>query len=319
MLRPVRRGAGVAGGATSAGIVALAVVAFAGAAAAQESLPCREPDPGESLEQWVNRCYGDIAATDGDGGDAGCVLRGVPWFGTVDVRCLAPALGFWSNAAQCYLTPADPQPPADHPVWDGHSPDDGLVYTATCPAMQGVDGRDWRDWPQLRFFPTGDGVVGDLVAEAIGRLDLAGPDIHSAPDPDGAGLVGLPVWLWTPQTESTWGPQRLRLPALGWDLVVEATVDRIEYDMGDGNTAPPCHTPGTPYHPSYGARPSPDCGYHGYAEPSRHLPGGVYQVTATAYWRVDWWFDGTTVRGSRTTTRESSTTLRVHELQVVSS
>lgn len=313
MLSPRRT---VVAAALAASVAAAPLVATP--AGADEHVPCHEPAPTEGLEEWMNRCYGDIATGQG-GGTTGCVMRDVPWWGSAPVRCSHPQLGFWSNREQCYLRPAIPPPPADHPAWDDRDPADGLVYQLSCPYLHGVDGRDWRDWPQLRFYPAGEGGLGRIVDEAIGRLDLAGPDIHLAPGPDGAGLVGLPVWMWTTETPATWGPQRLRLPALGWELVVEATVDRIEWEMGDGNRAPPCDTPGTPYQPEYGARPSPDCGYDGYQQPSATLPGSVYTVTATAYWRVDWWFDGTAVRGSRTTTRQSSTTLRINELQVVTS
>lgn len=294
----------------------MAVAAPAVPAAADPGLPCDEPAAGESLEHWVNRCVGPIYGGGEGGGTPRCELRGTP-LGAVPVQCVHPTWGWWSNALQCYLRPADPQPPAGHHAWEGHDPADGLVYALACPYLHGVEGDPWWDQVTLRFFPSDSGMLGRLVAEAIGRLPISGPEIHLAPDPSGTGLVGLPVWMWTPVTEATWEPAPLRLPALGWELVVLAHVDRIDWDMGDG-TVVPCHHPGTPYQPEFGAEPSPTCG-HVYTLPSRSRPDGRYQVTATTHWVVRWFFDGTEVGATLTTTRESATTLRVHELQVVTS
>jgi hypothetical protein len=87
--------------------------------------------------------------------------------------------------------------------------------------------------------------------------------------------------------------------------------------MGDG-TVQQCNHPGTPYEPQHGAAPSPTCG-HLYELPSRSQPDGRYQVTATTHWVIRWFFDGTAVGATLTTTRQSSTTVRVNELQVVTS
>jgi hypothetical protein len=290
-------------------------LALAAPAWADQSLPCDQPVAGESLERWVNRCLGPIY-----GGDQGeeaprCELHGTP-VGSVPVQCVHPMWGWWSNSLQCYLRPADPQPPAGHHAWEGRDPTDGLVYLLACPGLDGVDGQHWWQRVTLRFFPSDSGMLSQLVAEAIGRLPISGPDIHLAPDPAGSGLVGLPVWMWTPVTEATWEPAPLHLPALGWVLVVQAHVDRIDWDMGD--SVVPCRHPGTPYQPHFGADPSPTCG-HVYLRPSSSQPDGRYQVTATTHWVVRWFFEGTAVGATLTTTRESSASLLVHELQVVTS
>ena len=51
--------------------------------------------------------------------------------------------------------------------------------------------------------------------------------------------------------------------------------------MGNGDTVT-CHGAGTPYQDSFGAKPSPTCGYT-YTRPSPQ-----YGVTATSHWVVDW-------------------------------
>jgi hypothetical protein len=73
-------------------------------------------------------------------------------------------------------------------------------------------------------------------------------------------------------------------------------VDRIDWDLGDGNSVT-CQTPGTPWTPSHGLEPSPDCG-HTYLRESGALPGGAFRVTATSYWVVEW--EGAGQTGTRT-------------------
>ena len=43
------------------------------------------------------------------------------------VRCTSQ-YGMWSNTYNCYISPADPEPPGGDPSWQGHQPGDGAVY-----------------------------------------------------------------------------------------------------------------------------------------------------------------------------------------------
>lgn len=236
----------------------------------------------------------------------------------VQVPCTHSTFGWFTEMfGGCYITPATPQPAAGDGAWDDNDPDDGVVYTARCFATEGVDGDPFVDQDFPIFLPAVEAPILDRVEEAIGLLELRGPDIHMAPSPEGTGLVGLPVWMWTPETASTWGPEAASLDALGMTIHVEANAERIRWDMGDG-TEVTCEAPGTPYEPKFVADSSPDCP-HTYEEPSRGQPEGRYTVTATTEWRIDWEVGQTTISGSEFTTRTSSTSVRINELQVVTS
>ncbi|MCX5078577.1 hypothetical protein OG321_39860 [Streptomyces sp. NBC_00424] len=65
----------------------------------------------------------------------------------------------------------------------------------TCPSGSG-DVRGGIRWSASG--PAGRGVdVQVLVHQAVERLLLEGPDIGIVPRPEGTGLVGMPVWMWS--------------------------------------------------------------------------------------------------------------------------
>ncbi|MCA0328478.1 MAG: hypothetical protein LCI03_01080 [Actinobacteria bacterium] len=83
--------------------------------------------------------------------------------------------------------------------------------------------------------------------------------------------------------------------------------------MGDGHSVT-CTSPGTPYTTSRGATASPTCGYV-YESSSASQPDHAYTVVATTTWEVTWTGGGQS--GVITTTRVSTTTVRIAELQVL--
>ncbi|MFI2740726.1 ATP/GTP-binding protein [Streptomyces sp. NPDC018711] len=152
-----------------------------------------------------------------------------------------------------------------------------------------------------------------LAQQAVDQMILRGPDIGIVPKPGGMGLVGMPVYLWTEKSPETYGPNTASASAGGVTVTATAKVQRIVWQMGDGKTVT-CTTPGTPYKPSYGKRPSPDCG-HRYPRPST---AGSYHVVATSTWAIDW--QATTGQSGRLAqTRQSAVDIRVGELQAVGS
>ncbi|MFI5959755.1 hypothetical protein [Cryptosporangium sp. NPDC051539] len=158
---------------------------------------------------------------------------------------------------------------------------------------------------------------GEAAEQAVSLLPLRGPRIGIAPDTDGRGLVGLPVWLWTDQTPETWGPLEQTTTVTGIAVSVHAQATSITWEMGDG-TAITCDGPGTPYEPAYGNVASPDCGYR-YTHPSTSQPDGVYTITGTTDWTVTWQIVGSGDNGVITTSASTETTIRIDELQVVTS
>lgn len=150
----------------------------------------------------------------------------------------------------------------------------------------------------------------ELGARASAQIPLDAPTVHLTPGPGKTGLVGLPTWLWVDATPATWGPATATAAVPGLSVTATAIVDRITWTMGDGAVVT-CTTPGTPYTPAQGARPSPDCG-HTYARP------GIHTVTATTHWTLTWIGGGQTgtLAATRTTVVPD---IRTGEMQALTS
>ena len=147
-------------------------------------------------------------------------------------------------------------------------------------------------------------------------MDLRAIDIGIVPEsgPDKKGLVGLPVYLWVDQpAENTYGPITRTVAERGVSVTATAEVDRIEWDMDDGNRVI-CTTPGTVYEDWYGDRDSPDCG-HRYQTISAREPDGVFNVEAASFWTVTW--SGGGQSGTLSIDFTNSIPIRVGELQVL--
>lgn len=233
-----------------------------------------------------------------------------------EVPCYDEARGWWSSSWECYVSPMSPQPPPGDEAWEGHEPSEGSVYLFHCP--EGFGSYDVR--PRFLAEPPDTPSIADLARQAMESLPLLPPEIGIAPSPDGVGLVGLPVWLWTENPAATWGPVSVSVPGPGITVTAEGRVEQIEWDMGDGTTVV-CDSAGVPYDPSYGGQPSPEGCDHIYTYPSSSQPDGRYHITATATWHVQWWVEpqGSGASGEDWFTRQSSTSVQIHELQVVTS
>lgn len=242
-------------------------------------------------------------------GSGSCKLLGIP------VACLDSLYGWFNSVDQCYWKAATPQPPAGDPKWGGRAPTDGLLYTVNCLNLLGLV---IGNTTVFRVSPP-PGYGGNTSAEALALalvvdLPLLGPEMRIAPPPGTAGLVGLPVWLWTPSTLLTWGPVRIGLNIPGLSVYAEALGAKVVWDMGDGHTVT-CTTVGTPFTIDKAGKPSPTCGYL-YPKPSTNEPGGVFNITATTTWHVQ--IVGLGARLTVDVVRGSGPiSLRVQELQVL--
>lgn len=194
--------------------------------------------------------------------------------------------GYWSNAYNCYIQLADPQPPASDPVWQGHEPGDGAIYQCYQPQTELLIFVWSHDPPP----DSGSGPTPREVAEiAIDQMGLRAIEIGIVPEPgpNSVGLVGMPVWMWAANPDShTYGPITASASAGGITITATARVYEISWEMGDG-TKVICHGPGTPYKAIYGGKASPDCG-HTYTTSSSTKPSRKFIVTATSDWVVTW-------------------------------
>ncbi|WP_448060649.1 hypothetical protein [Cellulomonas hominis] len=294
--------------------VALALVGIvvaASAAAAEGPVQCV---PGTQI------CFVDVSnpgdpgtpLPSGSGGTGGservCVIDRT---GEV-IPCSHDVWGWFNGSDDCYYVLADPQPPAGELVWEGNYPD-GAVYLVTC--LDGVSPGTSGGWTWLPTPPPGYGGItvtpAELAARAVDQMRLAGPAIGTTVAADRTGLVGVPVWLWTDVSPTTWGPNSATASVPGLSVTATAQVSKIVWDMGDGSTVV-CPNAGTPWFE--GGIESPTCD-HVFEAPSADQPNDAYTVTATSTWDVTWTGGGTS--GSLTVTRTSSTTVRIGELQVL--
>lgn len=226
--------------------------------------------------------------------------------------CSDPVFGWWSSALQCYLKLAEPQPDESSTFWEGHF-GEGAIYDCVDP-VSGPYSKGARFW--LASPPTGGVTPGQAADTVVRRMDLRAAEIGIVPEdkPGSIGAVGAPVYMWTTPGPATFGPQTLTGSAGGITITATAKVDRIVWNMGDGN-AVTCRTPGTVYVDRYGFAMSPDCGYR-YTRTSAGKPGNAYAVTATSYWLIDW-TGPAGASGQIPLTLTSSTSIVIGELQAL--
>lgn len=264
-------------------------------------------DPGEPADGGPkdtgsgSACYWDGTKQGFTKPPPGPVDCGSPW-------------GYWSNGYNCYVSAADPQPPAGDPAWQGHEPGDGAVYNCFQP-QTGILIAVWaKDAPPN----SGSGPTPREVAQvAIDSMKLKAIRLGLAPEPgpDSIGVVGMPVWMWARAPDAhTVGPITKSATADGITITATARLRRITWDMGDGNEVV-CDTAGTPYEPTFGRTDSPDCG-HTYLKSSAGRPDDAYIVTATSSWVVTWSGAGQT--GTiRLDGLHRTTQIRIGEAQVL--
>ena len=187
--------------------------------------------------------------------------------------------GSWSQSLQCYLKLSDPQPSTAGPKGEKR----GAYYN--CYELPDYLGHyEWLTTPP-RVLVDPEAVARQIVRRmALRRVDLG---LAPKPGPNSRGLVGLPVYMWVDRpTPETIGPISRSASSGGVNVTATARVKQLVWSMGDGHTVT-CTGAGTPYQDSFGARPSPTCGYT-YLTTSQGRPDNAYTVAATSNWRVEW-------------------------------
>ena len=227
------------------------------------------------------------------------------------VRCFVDLWGWWNDQDSCYWKQLDPQPP-DSVTWEGHYPN-GAIWAVIClPIVPGssAGGWAWRASPPPGYGGTSV-TPAQLAQEAVNQMTLTGPEIHLSIPADKFATVGVPVWLWTGVTPTTWGPNSATAAVPGLSVTATAQARQIVWDTGDG-LSETCRNPGTAYYA--GGMTSPTC-QHVYQRSSAEQPGLAYPIRATTTWDVTWTGGGAS--GSLTVTRVSTGQVRVGEVQVL--
>ncbi|RIW46890.1 hypothetical protein D3H59_11080 [Micromonospora endophytica] len=245
---------------------------------------------------------GDNGGGDNGGGGGG----GCQWEGRT-IPCYHETLGWFNSSDGCYYKLAE-SPPAEPP--EGYQ-----YYLRTCYGGElGIQTLELLAVP-----PPGFGAPPDpeeLARRALASITLLAPRIAVAPRKDiGPGLVGLPVWMWAEPGVQQFGPQSASATDRGLTVTIEAKVERVEWDMGNGQAPVTCFGPGTEYTTSgtHAGQRSPDCGYH-----SGYPKAGRYQIQATTHWTVTWRSSSGEQDQIPGVTRVSNpVSIQINELQVV--
>lgn len=234
--------------------------------------------------------------------------------GEADVPCTRGG-GVWSDVRECYVSLVSPQPPLSDPIWDGHT--DGAVYTCAVylsgqPRFAPPAGGSYQFWspaPEQAIDPE------SLARQAVERMRLVPPSLGLTPLTEGAPLpVGVDAWLWIADAgPRSFGPISRSASAGATTVRATARVVRVTWAMGDGGTVT-CTDAGTAWTPEAGSGPSPTCGYR-YSRAATSRPGGVFPVTATTHWVVDW--SGAGRSGQLAFSMSSQGALRVVEVQAL--
>ncbi|GAA4714575.1 hypothetical protein [Phytohabitans rumicis] len=287
--------------------LAAALVVLAAPTAAVADPPIGECPPGQDSCHIIDDDPGDGGDNGGGGGDDNgggggereCTRGGEP------IACYDPVFGWFNQSDECYYRLTEPQLPPP----PGAS-EDGAWWTPTC--LAGTLEPDWFDDPPVGAAPPDPET---LARRALAAVTLRKPDLQIKPDPNGAGLVGLPVWLWANRAPETWGPISNSAEEAGLQVDITATVTNLRFDLGDGSPPIDCPSGGTPY-PKGATGPSPDCG-HVFTKSSRQQPGQKFTITATTTWTVTWESSGGESGTIEPQIREAEVAVRINELQVV--
>ena len=190
-------------------IVAVSLVVFPRAAQAAGGDCGRDPNPTCITFGGTGGASG--AGRGSSGGSGGCTWQGI------SVACTDPDFGSYMGGG-CYWRAIEPAP--DFPPPAGKDPSTGAWGVQSCylhPGGSAVDQVNfWLDDPGATVTPA------QLAAQALAKIHLLGSEIGVAPDPSGAGAVGLPVWLWTAVTPGTWGPLSASASAGGITVTITA-------------------------------------------------------------------------------------------------
>ena len=290
-----------------------------------ERPPPRPGSPGSSQPDNSPRCYfdngdGTITARDSEAEQPPMVLVAAQT-GLVEVPCYLDSFGWYLNG--CYYgdfpaAVAIPSPPEDK------TDEDGRWYYETCllrvfgemPDQSFTVFADLR-WRWFDFDEVPEITPQEVALQWLARIGLDGVVFQISPPATGAGLVGLPVWLGVADTPNTLGPISDTSCIDTVCVQISAQVTTVEWDMGDGNVITCTPDQHVAWQRGMDFRNPGDRCHHIYQRSSRHLPDRQFVVTATSTWAVNW---STPVEsGTLSPTRTSETTVRIEEIQVLTS
>ena len=191
----------------------------------------------------------------------------------------------------CYYTPMPKPWPSfgpwnTNPDWAKIHPTGG-VYSGWCygyiiggvPANDGVQHWKWFDNPPGQNVPTI--TPAQAAADFIATLTFYGPSISVAPPSGSTVLVGMPMYLWSPDNADYWGPKAIGPVAFeGYAISLTVKATSITWYPGDGSS----------FDCDHGSEPGsggPTCS-HTYLKSSAAEPGQTYEAYGVTHWELTW-------------------------------
>lgn len=200
------------------------------------------------------------------------------------------------------------------PNLNGGKPGPGYVLVVCYRTFDGVEVSGGENIPFWTLEPPSMDPA-EVAQRILKTLTVEPINIGTVPEdrPGRVGLIGLPTWMWANPSPRTTGPQSASACIGGTCVDLTMKMDRIEWNMGDGNTVT-CRGPGTPYADRHGKQDSPTCG-HRYTRTSLGKPNQRYTINATSYWVAHW--EGGGRSGNFYLDQTATSHLRIGELQVL--
>lgn len=205
-------------------------------------------------------------------------------FGAREIPCTSYA-GTWDGT--CYAMAADPQPAREEPIWEGRS--DGVIIACTPFPCLVTTGSFIPDCPTRTDYwsPAAPVVVvdeADIARRALAQLDLDPITLGMAPKPNLADpnvLIGAPAYFWAEGGPPAIGPLSTTVTEQGITITLNATMDTVTYDTGDGATLTCTRDQVATAPTNMTLQGTPDCGH-------RWESSGTYTLTATSNWTITW-------------------------------
>lgn len=257
---------------------------------------------------WEGRVRAEDPGAPGQGGSSGRVSGSkleCTFHGEV-VPCTRGGMG-WRHERECY---AQSVPEEVGRAFLGESPRPGLVPMVCAGVLGGVSGPLSFFWDDPSVAPPDPA---KLAQEAIKKMRLRAIDIGASPatleaDPGAYGLVGWHMWLWSKTgSADRWGPISATATAGSYSVTATAKVVKLEWDMGNGDKVV-CKSTTPRTGDRQGNEKSPTCGY-------MYEKRGIYDISATTYWQVDW--SGIGAKGGTSLELTRHATVEISEIQVV--
>jgi hypothetical protein len=125
-----------------------------------------------------------------------------------------------------------------------------------------------------------------LLAQALGELQIPVTKPGLAPPLGRDGLVGLPEWYWI--AASGWHPESVTVRAGPVWATARAAPAGLAFEPGGGLAGTSCAGPGTAYRPAEPASAQHTSCSYTYQQPSAGQPGGAYQAAVIVTWQITW-------------------------------